>query len=104
VMVFDARCVQLIEVVDADLYVRLACFQDVVDHDQQAVGHGDRGLVASSTSRDAVELCIKVRGALLDARLGDLAHDPPQPDVAAVHRAFHPLASALLSARAEPSP
>src|SRR5437870_11334571 len=82
VMVFDACSVQLIEVVDAELYVRLACFQDVVDHDQQAVRHGDRGLVASSTSRDAVELCVKVRGALLDARPGDLAHNPPQPDVA----------------------
>ncbi len=33
-MVLDARCVQLIEVVDAELYVRLACFQDVIDHDQ----------------------------------------------------------------------
>ena len=34
-MVFDARCVQLIEVVDAELYVRLACFEDVVDHDSR---------------------------------------------------------------------
>jgi hypothetical protein len=90
-MAFDTRCVEFVEVVDAELHVRLACFQDVINHNQQTVRDGDCGLVASTASSNTIELRIKVRGALFNGRPGNLAHNPSKPNVAPIRRPFHPL-------------
>src|SRR5438477_2810475 len=103
-MAFDTGCIELIEIVDAELNVRFACFQDVVDDDQHTVRDRNCGLVASSASGDTIELGVEIRGPLPDARPSDLAHNPSQPNVASIRRPFHPLASALLVARAQAGP
>ena len=69
---FDSGCIQLVEVVDAELPVRAAGAQDVVDHDQQAVRHGDNRLLAPPTPSDAPELRMEVAGLGADAGPGDL--------------------------------
>ena len=101
---FNARGIELIEVIDSELSVGLASLQDVVDGNQNAVGDGGSSLVPATPSSNAVELGVKVTGLCTNARPGDLAHDRPQPHIPAVHRGLHSLARALLVTWTETSP
>jgi hypothetical protein len=56
VVALNPRGVEPVEVVGAQLSVRSAGAQDVVDYDQQAVRHGDHGLVPSAAPSHPVEL------------------------------------------------
>jgi len=76
-MTLDSGGVELIEVINTELSVRLSSLQDVVDNDQEAVCDRDYGFVGATTPSDSVKLRVEVSGVLFDARPGDLAHDRP---------------------------
>jgi len=75
VVSLDSGCIELVEVIGAELGVRPSGAQEVVDHDEQAMRYGDDGLLAPASPRHTLELRVEVRVAHLDGVPGDFTHD-----------------------------
>src|SRR5918998_6805979 len=104
VMPLQPRRVEAVEVVRAEVPIGLAVPQDVVDAAEQAVRHGDDGLLAPPTAGEAVEERVQVGALAARRRPGDLAEHPAQPAVALRRLGAEALAATLLVARADPHP
>ena len=92
--------VEVVEIVDAELRIRLALAQHVVDDDEQAVRDCYSRFLGSMSASNAAELRVEVRGAGPDAGPSNLTHDRAQPYVAMVGWCLHSFAGALLVAGA----
>jgi len=75
VMPLDSGCIELVEIVAAELTVRSPGTQDVVDDDEQAMRYGDDGLLAPASPRNTLELRVEVGVAHLDGVPGDFTHN-----------------------------
>src|SRR5262245_21660078 len=92
----EAVGVEAIEVAAAQLAVRLAVAQDVVGDDEDAVGHGDDGLLVAAPLDEAPVLRREVAVACADGAAGALDERRAQRPVGEARAAVQALAGASL--------
>src|SRR5262249_30056318 len=100
----EAVGVEAIEVAAAQLAVRLAVAQDVVGDDEDAVGHGDDGLLVAAPLDEAPVLRREVAVACADGAAGALDERRAQRPVGEPRAAAQALAGAFVVARAAAGP
>src|SRR5215831_10619019 len=100
----EALRVQAVEVVAAQLAVRLTVPQDVVGDDQDAVGHGDNGLLVPAALDEPPVLRREVAVACADGAPGALDERRAQRPVGDAGAAAQALPGTLVIARAKAGP
>ncbi len=97
----DTGGLQLLEIVRAEIAVRLAFAEHVIQNDQDPVRHRDHGFLFASPPRNPVELGGEVVVFGMADGPGHLPQHRPEVGIAVRRLAAQPLAATLFVARTD---